>query len=51
MRRLLHHHFQSSPSLKFAYNIVTWMVAHIYLDCGILCSKLMWTDACLKYWR
>lgn len=51
MRRLLRHHFQRNRALSIFYDIITWTLAHIYLDFGTLPLDLMFASRVVTYWR
>lgn len=51
IRRLLHHRFQGNSTLRFGYDVATWLVTHIYLDYGVLCLDMMFLSSCITYWN
>lgn len=51
MRRLVRPYFQSSAGLRRGYDVLTWFLAHIYLDYGVLCLDMMWLEKGITYWR
>ena len=51
MRKLLHHHFQTSPAKKCLYDLVTMVATALSMHLAGSCFQLLMLDRCILFWR